>query len=191
MKKFLTTNLLALSLVVTGCATNVPLDEPQTTNPTTSQTAATDTNTSSTSNTTDANKGVDAGSNNTSMVEKVEIATDDGAAKPIVGRTIYFDLDSYTVKSEFVPVLETQAKRLNADRRARVLIEGHTDERGGSEYNLALGQRRAEAVARALKIMGVQDAQVEAVSFGKERPAAEGHDEDSWAKNRRAELKDR
>ena len=67
-------------------------------------------------------------------------------------------------------------------------VEGHTDERGGREYNLALGQKRAEAVRRALGLLGVTDAQVEAVSFGKEKPAAQGSDETSWAKNRRAEL---
>jgi peptidoglycan-associated lipoprotein len=69
-----------------------------------------------------------------------------------------------------------------------VVVEGHTDERGGSEYNLALGQRRAEAVRHALELLGVQDSQVEAVSFGKEKPAVEGHDEAAWAKNRRAEI---
>ena len=72
-----------------------------------------------------------------------------------------------------------------------MVIEGHTDERGGREYNLALGQKRAEAVAKSLVLLGVTDSQLEAVSFGKERPAVEGHDETAWAKNRRAELKDR
>jgi peptidoglycan-associated lipoprotein len=72
-----------------------------------------------------------------------------------------------------------------------MLIEGHTDERGGREYNLALGQKRAEAVAKSLTLLGVGDGQVEAVSFGKERPAVQGSDEAAWAKNRRAELKDR
>jgi peptidoglycan-associated lipoprotein len=72
-----------------------------------------------------------------------------------------------------------------------MLIEGHTDERGGREYNLALGQKRAEAVAKSMALLGAGQAQVEAVSFGKERPAMEGHDEAAWAKNRRAELKDR
>jgi peptidoglycan-associated lipoprotein len=70
-------------------------------------------------------------------------------------------------------------------------VEGHTDERGGREYNLALGQKRAEAVARSLTLLGAADAQLEAVSFGEERPAVQGSDEAAWAKNRRAELKDR
>jgi peptidoglycan-associated lipoprotein len=72
-----------------------------------------------------------------------------------------------------------------------MVIEGHADERGSREYNLALGQKRAEAVLRSLALLGVQDAQMEAVSFGEERPSDAGHDEAAWAKNRRAELKDR
>jgi peptidoglycan-associated lipoprotein len=71
------------------------------------------------------------------------------------------------------------------------VIEGHTDERGGSEYNLALGQKRAESVAKLLALLGATEAQIEAVSFGKERPAVDGHDEATWARNRRAEVKDR
>jgi peptidoglycan-associated lipoprotein len=80
---------------------------------------------------------------------------------------------------------------LSGAKTKKMVIEGHTDERGGREYNLALGQRRAEAVARSLMLLGVSDSQIEAVSFGKERPVNDGHDEAAWAKNRRAELKDR
>ena len=69
-----------------------------------------------------------------------------------------------------------------------MLIEGHTDERGGREYNLALGQKRAEAVMKSMQLLGVAEGQLEAVSFGKERPVAEGHDEDAWAKNRRVDF---
>ena len=78
-----------------------------------------------------------------------------------------------------------------ANRTKRMTIEGHTDERGGREYNLALGQKRAEAVLRSMVLLGVQRRQLEAVSFGEERPAVQGSDEAAWAKNRRAELKDR
>ena len=87
--------------------------------------------------------------------------------------------------------MEAQAKVLSADRTKKLSVEGHTDERGGSEYNLALGQKRAESVTKALKLLGVNDTQVEAVSFGKERPAVQGSDEAAWAKNRRAELASR
>jgi peptidoglycan-associated lipoprotein len=113
---------------------------------------------------------------------------DDGAG---AGRVVYFDFDSYVVKDEYRPVVEAQARRLAADRKRRILVEGHTDERGGREYNLALGQKRAEAVVRSLVLLGTQEGQLEAVSFGKERPAVSGSNEEAWAKNRRAELKDR
>lgn len=106
-------------------------------------------------------------------------------------RVVYFDFDSFVVKDEYRGVVEAHAKMLNADRSKRVSIEGHTDERGGREYNLALGQKRAEAVQRALTLLGASDRQIEAVSFGKERPAVAGSDEAAWAQNRRAELKPR
>jgi peptidoglycan-associated lipoprotein len=103
-------------------------------------------------------------------------------------KVIYFDFDSYVVKPEFQGAIEAHAKYLTANKARKMAIEGHTDERGGREYNLALGQRRAEAVRRALGLLGVADAQVEAVSFGKEKPAVPGSDEEAMAKNRRAEL---
>ncbi len=105
-----------------------------------------------------------------------------------VARVIYFDYDSYTLKPEAQAVVEGHARYLKAGSARRIVIEGHTDERGGREYNLALGQRRAEAVRRALGLLGVADSQVEAVSFGKEKPAAQGADEAAWSKNRRAEI---
>ncbi len=111
-----------------------------------------------------------------------------GAGPVNTARIIYFDFDSYIVKPEFQAVVEAHAKYLTANRSRKVVIEGHTDERGGREYNLALGQRRAEAVRRALELLGVSDSQVEAVSFGKEKPAVPGTDEESMAKNRRAEF---
>lgn len=104
-------------------------------------------------------------------------------------KTIYFDFDSYVLKPEFQSVVEAHARYLTANTSRKIAIEGHTDERGGREYNLALGQKRAEAVRRALGLSGVTDSQVEAVSFGKEKPAASGFDESSMAKNRRAEIR--
>jgi peptidoglycan-associated lipoprotein len=103
-------------------------------------------------------------------------------------RSIYFDLDSYTVKDEFKPVLEAHARYLNANKSRQIVIQGNTDERGGREYNLALGQKRAEAVRRAMALLGVQESQLEAVSFGKEKPKALGNDEAAWAENRRADI---
>ena len=108
-----------------------------------------------------------------------------------LGRVVYFDFDSFVVRGEYQPLVDAYANSLSASKSRRMVVEGHTDERGGREYNLALGQKRAEAVVKSLTLLGVGEGQVEAVSFGKERPADEGHDEDAWAKNRRAEMKDR
>jgi len=105
-----------------------------------------------------------------------------------VAKVIYFDYDSFVVKPEFQGAIDAHARYLNANKGRRLAVEGHTDERGGREYNLALGQKRAEAVRRGLGLLGITDVQVEAVSFGKEKPAASGSDEDAFAKNRRAEL---
>jgi peptidoglycan-associated lipoprotein len=116
-------------------------------------------------------------------------ATDSSVAGPAnTAKIIYFDFDSYVVKPEFQSAIEGHAKYLSANKSRKMAIEGHTDERGGREYNLALGQKRAEAVRRALGLLGVNDSQIEAVSFGKEKPAASGSDEASMAKNRRAEI---
>lgn len=106
-------------------------------------------------------------------------------------RVIYFDFDSDVVKEEYRGVVDLHARRLKARSQTALMLEGHTDERGGREYNLALGQRRAEAVAKSLTLLGAAPNQVEAVSFGKERPAAQGSGEEAWAKNRRVELKDK
>lgn len=106
-------------------------------------------------------------------------------------RVIYFDFDSFAIRDEFRPLIEGHARALAGSRSRHMVIEGHTDERGGREYNLALGQKRAEAVLRSMTLLGALDTQLEAVSYGKERPVATGSDEASWAKNRRAELKDK
>lgn len=111
----------------------------------------------------------------------------DGAAQA-GPRVVYFDYDSFVIKPEFQPVIEAHARYLKADKNRKMAIEGHTDERGGREYNLALGQKRSEAVRRALGLLGATDSQIEAVSFGKEKPAAAGVDESAFAKNRRAEI---
>lgn len=105
-----------------------------------------------------------------------------------VARIVYFDYDSYTLKPEYQSLIDGHARFLKANPQRRISIEGHTDERGGREYNLALGQKRSEAVRRALNLLGISDNQVEAVSFGKEKPAATGSGESVWAQNRRAEI---
>jgi peptidoglycan-associated lipoprotein len=107
---------------------------------------------------------------------------------PLAKRSVYFDFDSFTIKDEFRPVVEAHAKFLVANKGRKVVVQGNTDERGSREYNLALGQKRSEAVRRALISLGVADGQIEAVSFGEEKPRATGTDEASFAENRRADL---
>jgi peptidoglycan-associated lipoprotein len=165
--------LLALAsvAVVAGCASPVKLDKP----------VEVEKKDVTTSTTTTANDG------------KSTVPTTDQSNKldaPItLDRVIYFDFDSYAVKDEFRPIVEAHASLLKKNSSAKEVAEGHTDERGGSEYNLALGQKRAEAVVQQMKVLGVGDSQLEAVSYGKERPAVDGHDESAWAKNRRVELR--
>ena len=103
-------------------------------------------------------------------------------------RNIYFDYDQFTVKEEFRPLVEAHAKYLQSNRGARVILQGNTDERGTREYNIALGQKRADAVKKMMLLYGATEVQIETVSFGKEKPRREGHDEASWAENRRVDI---
>ncbi|PWG61153.1 peptidoglycan-associated lipoprotein Pal [Sediminicurvatus halobius] len=107
---------------------------------------------------------------------------------PLSERVIYFEFDSSNIDAEGIELLEAHADYLAENPQRRVLVEGHTDERGSREYNLALGERRAQAVARVLQLNGVDDDQVETLSYGEEQPAANGSNEEAWAQNRRAEL---
>lgn len=169
---------VTLSAALVACGSNVKLDE----TPVENRTPTSVTTPSS---------GADASGTSGGGVTPVQIgATDAAAPGPSgVARIIYFDYDGYAIKPEFQGAIEAHARYLAAGGGTRKLaVEGHTDETGGREYNLALGQRRAEAVRRALGLLGVKDAQVEAVSFGKEKPADMGSDEAALARNRRAEL---
>ncbi len=103
-------------------------------------------------------------------------------------RSVYFDFDSYIVKDEYKSVVNAHSQYLNKNKTRKIVIQGNTDERGGREYNLALGQKRAEAVRKSMSLLGVAEQQMEAVSFGKEKPKAAGHDEAAWAENRRADI---
>ena len=134
--------------------------------------------------------GIGDGQNNASGV--VNVVTDkagSGIGPAGVSHVVFFDYDSFVIKAEARPIIENHAKFLQANKQRKAMLEGHTDERGGREYNLALGQKRAEAVQRALTLLGVSDSQIEAVSYGKEKPSAQGADEVSYAKNRRVEFK--
>jgi peptidoglycan-associated lipoprotein len=117
-------------------------------------------------------------------------AGDDAAMAAGAGRIIYFDFDSSEIRPEYAEIITAAARRLAAAPGLRIRLEGHTDERGSREYNIALGERRAQAVRRALLLQGVGDPQVLTVSFGEERPATDGSDEAAYEKNRRVEIVD-
>lgn len=120
----------------------------------------------------------------------------DGAIKPhddpnsiLSKRSIYFGYDSFNVDDTFKPLVEAHAKYLAANKDLKIIITGNTDERGGREYNLALGQKRAEKVLHLFSLLGVTEAQLEAISYGAERPKAEGSNEAAWAENRRVDIR--
>jgi peptidoglycan-associated lipoprotein len=173
----------ACSLWLAGCGSTVKLDDAA------SNGVAPITNASGSMGN---GTGADANSLPSSVIPPVVLGAADASADASkLPRVVYFDYDSNVVKEEFRGVIDSHAKRLMTAKSVKVMIEGHTDDRGGHEYNLALGQRRAEAVQKSLTLLGVNAEQIEAVSFGKERPAVQGTGEEVWAKNRRAEIKDR
>jgi peptidoglycan-associated lipoprotein len=103
-------------------------------------------------------------------------------------RSVYFDFDEYAIKDQYRPMIEAHAKYLQANRSLKVTLQGNTDERGTREYNIALGQRRADAVKKLMVLLGATEVQIETVSFGKEKPRRDGHDETAWAENRRVDI---
>ena len=138
-----------------------------------------------------AGSGASAAGTSPRAVEQVSVGGTDplnDPKSPLAKRSIYFDFDSFVIKDEFRGTVEAHSRYLLDNRNRRVVIQGNTDDRGSREYNLALGQKRAEAVRRAMSALGVADTQMEAVSFGEERPRATGADEASYAENRRADL---
>jgi peptidoglycan-associated lipoprotein len=170
--------LTALAVASLAACSSVPLDQQA---PVESRTGA---------NATSGGAAGGAGSSQT-RVAPVDVTPTTNVNYTNLPRVVYFDFDSYVVKDEYRPVIEANAKALSANRKMHIAVEGHTDDRGSSEYNLALGQRRAEAVVKSLTLLGADPNQLEAVSFGKERPAVQGENEEAWAKNRRAELASR
>jgi peptidoglycan-associated lipoprotein len=127
----------------------------------------------------------------TREIKPVETGSTDPLNDPkgvLANRSVYFDFDSFVVRDDGKPVVENHSGYLTKNKQRKVLVQGNTDERGGTEYNLALGQKRAEAVRKAMNALGVSDTQVEAVSLGEEKPKAQGHDEAAWAENRRADI---
>ncbi len=166
---------VAVAATLAGCASGVKLDEV----PVDDRTGAAVT----------PGTGPGAGDASSRGVQPVQVDPSAGTAQgpANVSRIIYFEYDSNVVKPEYQSLIDAHARFLKSNNR-NVVIEGHTDERGGREYNLALGQRRAEAVRRSLTLLGVPDSRIEAVSFGEEKPAAPGGDESAWSQNRRAEI---
>jgi peptidoglycan-associated lipoprotein len=174
MKKFVLAGLVSTLLV--ACGTSVPLNDVPVVDATGKVV------------------GVDAGAAGSGVqgggVAPVDLGrVADQAPAPAESRLVYFDYDSFVIKPEFQGIVAAHARFLRAQPNRKVAIEGHTDERGGREYNLALGQKRAEAVRDALAILGVTAGQMEAVSFGKEKPVVAGSEEAAFAKNRRAEIR--
>ena len=174
MKRYLM--VAALAAVLAGCGSNVKLDPPIQGSDTTS---------------TGAGTGADAQGAGQSTVTQVQAGASgaDAAGPAGVERVIYFDYDSFSVKPEYQGLVDQHARFLQANKNRTVSLEGNTDERGSREYNLALGQKRAEAVRRAMTLVGASDVQIEAVSFGEEKPAVQGSSEDAYAKNRRVEIR--
>ena len=165
---------VAIALLAAACASNEKKDVPVTQSGTTqpSQTGTTGT-TGSTTTPTQSSR-IDPLKDPNNVLSK---------------RSVYFDYDSNAVKDEYKNLIQAHARFLADNKSRHVRIEGNCDERGSREYNLALGQRRAEAVKRTMTVLGAPDAAIETVSFGEEKPVAQGHDEQSWAQNRRADIK--
>lgn len=131
----------------------------------------------------------DSGANNGGLALEDVGQSESQAALERAKRTVYFDYDSFVISPDYQALVSENARMILGQTNRKVAIEGHTDERGGREYNLALGQKRAEAVAGAMAILGVPRSQLEAVSFGKEKPAVVGNEENAFSKNRRAEIR--
>lgn len=185
----LTAALVALMMLLSACST-VKLDEaPPVESRKPSSSSSTDASRSNTASVPSSSSDTSASKNDANANANAN-ANDplNDPSSVLAKRSIYFDVDSYVVKDEFNAVIDAHGKYLASRPDRKVLIQGNTDERGGSEYNLALGQKRADAVRRALALKGVPDSQMEAVSFGKEKPKALGSGEEAWKENRRADI---
>ena len=170
---------LTLSLTLVGCGSNVKLNDVAVEDRSGAPTAASPT---------PAPAAAPAAAGRAVAPVEIRSADSAGAGPAGVARVIYFDYDSFTVRSEFQSAVDAHSRFLTSNKARKIAIEGHTDERGGREYNLALGQKRAEAVRRSMTLLGVAESQIEAVSLGEEKPAQTGSTEEAYARNRRAEV---
>ena len=173
---------LAITAGLAGCATTA--EDPQ--NTTATSPSSSSSSSSPASSGTATRSGVAPG-----MAVPPGTTGSASAAGPDLKRSVYFEFDKYDVKPEYRALVEANARWLKANPRARLTIEGNADEQGSREYNLALGQRRAESVGKLMTLMGVRSEQVEAISYGEERPRADGHDEKAWSQNRRSDFAQR
>jgi len=124
-----------------------------------------------------------------STVATVTLDPLDDPKSTLAGRSVYFAYDDFSIDSKYQPLVQAHGQYLQSHGVVQIRVEGNTDERGSREYNLSLGDKRAQIVAKQLELMGAKAAQIEAVSYGEERPKAEGHDESAWAENRRADIR--
>ncbi len=171
---------LLLCAALAGCGSSVELDEGQDATIEARDTGA-------------AGAGADGIGDSSRAVQQIDAGAQgqdplDDPKGILARRSVYFAFDSFVVEDEYRPLIEAHARYLTTNRNRRIVIQGNTDDRGSREYNLALGQKRAEAVRRSLAVLGVSDQQMEAVSFGEERPRALGTDEAAHAENRRADI---
>jgi peptidoglycan-associated lipoprotein len=178
----------AAALSITACSSSIKLDDPA---------PVEDRSNMPADGSAAAGVGAGAGSASTNPagssrpVAQVTLDTKDPLQdpnSPLSRRSIYFDFDSFAIKDEYRSTLDAHAKYLTGNRARKAVIQGNTDERGSREYNLALGQKRAEAVRRALIALGVSESQLEAVSLGEEKARSGANDDAALAENRRADL---
>ncbi len=188
--KFLLGALLASCVMFLSACTSTPDQPAPVENKGTGQTGTTTPNTDglTTGSVPQGNVGTAGTVGSASSADGLDPALRDPRS-PLSKRSIFFDYDSFTVKDEYKSLVEAHAAYLKRTPRARIVLEGNTDERGSREYNLALGQKRSEAVRRVMALLGVNDSQIEAVSFGEEKPRNGSSNEQAWAENRRADIR--
>jgi len=181
LKKFLIAAAMGAAVVaaLAGCSTqpSAPVDD-QSAAGTAAAGAAPGTTTSGT--TTSGLSGMSTGAGATSPLKDPN--------NVLSKRSVYFEFDSFVVEDKYKAQIEAHSRYLAGNKSAKVTLQGHTDERGSREYNIALGQKRAEAVKRTMTLMGAQEVVIETISYGKEKPKREGHDEAAWAENRRVDI---
>ena len=172
---------LAIAAGLSGCATTA--EDPQSTS------ATSPSSSSSSSSSTTAGTATRSGVGQGNAVPPTGMAG--SAARPDLKRSVYYEFDKFDVKAEYRTLVESHARWLKANPKARLVVEGNADEQGSREYNLALGQKRAESVSKMMTLLGVRAEQVEAISYGEERPRSDGHDEKAWSQNRRSDFAQR